>query len=120
MLMSHRKFSTPRHWFLGFLPQKCSSQHQGKVIGFTKDDSSKAVPGSKLHKKEVVEPVTVVETMPFMPVGTVGRSIFAEHISNECKRYKHLHRKEVTGCRQQEAAGQELQPTPRCACFLYA
>lgn len=91
--MSHRKFSTPRHWFLGFLPQKYSTQHQGKVMGFPKDDSSKPMylsaflgyqagmthvvrkldrPWSKVHKKEVVEVVTIVETMPFMTVGNVG------------------------------------------------
>ena len=83
--MSHRKFSTPRHWFLGFLPQKYSTQHQGKVMGFPKDDSSKPVhltaflgykagmthivrevdrPGSKVNKKEVVEAVTMVKTPP--------------------------------------------------------
>ena len=63
------------------------------MTGFPKDDSSKPVylsaflvyqagmshvvrkvdrPGSKVHKKEVVEVVTIVETMPFMTVGTVG------------------------------------------------
>ena len=88
------------------------------MTGFPKDDSSKPVylsaflvyqagmthvvrkvdrPGSKVHKKEVVEVVTIVETMPFMTVGTVGRmetlwglqtfkSVFAEHISDERKR----------------------------------
>ena len=29
-------------------------------------------PGSKMHKKEVVEPVTVIETPPMVVVGLVG------------------------------------------------
>ncbi|PIO15003.1 hypothetical protein AB205_0139310, partial [Aquarana catesbeiana] len=54
-------------------------------------------PGSKVNKKEVVEAVTVVETPPMVIVGIVGyvqtprglrsfKTIFAEHISDECKR----------------------------------
>uniref|UniRef100_A0A8C1MT57 Large ribosomal subunit protein uL3 n=1 Tax=Cyprinus carpio TaxID=7962 RepID=A0A8C1MT57_CYPCA len=54
-------------------------------------------PGSKVNKKEVVEAVTVVETPPMIVVGVVGyvmtprglrsfKTIFAEHISDECKR----------------------------------
>uniref|UniRef100_A0A8C6PMI3 60S ribosomal protein L3 n=1 Tax=Nothobranchius furzeri TaxID=105023 RepID=A0A8C6PMI3_NOTFU len=54
-------------------------------------------PGSKVNKKEVVEAVTIVETPPMIVVGVVGyvntprglrsfKTIFAEHISDECKR----------------------------------
>merc|ERR1711934_1215894 len=54
-------------------------------------------PGSKTNKKEVVEAVTIVETAPMVCVGIVGyietptglrsfKTIFAEHLSEECKR----------------------------------
>ncbi|TRY87809.1 hypothetical protein DNTS_015713, partial [Danionella cerebrum] len=54
-------------------------------------------PGSKVNKKEVVEAVTIVETPPMIVVGLIGyimtprglrslKTIFAEHISDECKR----------------------------------
>ena len=50
-----------------------------------------------MNKKEVVEAVTIVETPPMVIVGIVGyvetprglrtfKTIFAEHISDECKR----------------------------------
>ncbi|KAL0628396.1 60S ribosomal protein L3 [Plecturocebus cupreus] len=42
-MMSHRKFSAPRPGSLGFLPQKRSSRHHGKVKSFPKDDPSKLV-----------------------------------------------------------------------------
>lgn len=51
----------------------------------------------EVNKKEVVEAVTIVETPPMVIVGIVGyvqtprglrsfKTIFAEHISDECKR----------------------------------
>merc|ERR1712121_90695 len=54
-------------------------------------------PGSKTTKKEVVEAVTIVEAPPMVCVGMVGyietptglrsfKTIFAEHLSEECKR----------------------------------
>jgi len=54
-------------------------------------------PGSKTNKKEVVEAVTIVETAPMVCVGIVGyietptglrsfKTVFAEHLSEECKR----------------------------------
>jgi large subunit ribosomal protein L3e len=54
-------------------------------------------PGSKLHKKEKVEAVTIIETPPMMVVGVVGyietprglrvlKTVWAEHLSEECKR----------------------------------
>jgi len=116
--MSHRKFSAPRHGSLGFLPKKRSRRHRGKVKAFPKDDKSKPVhptafigykagmthvvrevdrPGSKVHKKEVVEAVTILETPPMIVVGLVGyidtpkglrtfKTVWAEHLSDECKR----------------------------------
>jgi large subunit ribosomal protein L3e len=62
-------------------------------------------PGSKSNKKEIVEAVTIIETPPLMVVGCVGyietpkgmrafKTIFAEHLSEECKRrfYKNWYR----------------------------
>ncbi|OXB60838.1 hypothetical protein ASZ78_014390 [Callipepla squamata] len=60
---------------------------------------------AEVNKKEVVEAVTIVETPPMVIVGIVGyvqtprglrsfKTIFAEHISDECKRrfYKNWHK----------------------------
>ena len=62
-------------------------------------------PGSKVNKKQVVEAGTIVETLPMVIMGIVGyvetprglwtfKTIFAEHISDECKRrfYKNWHK----------------------------
>jgi len=62
-------------------------------------------PGSKVNKKEVVEGVTIIETPPVVVVGLVGyietprglrtfKTIWAEHLSEECKRrfYKNWYR----------------------------
>merc|ERR1712002_923455 len=62
-------------------------------------------PGSKVNKKEVVEAVTIVETPPMVIVGVVGyietpsglralKTVWAEHLSDECKRrfYKNWYR----------------------------
>lgn len=116
--MSHRKFSAPRHGSKGFLPRKRTKKHRGKVKSFPKDDSTvpphltafigfKAGmthvlrevnrPGSKIHKKEVVEAVTIIETPPMVIVGVVGyietphglrplTTVWAEHLSEECRR----------------------------------
>merc|ERR1711966_51804 len=91
--MSHRKFEAPRHGSLGFLPRKRCKRNRGKVKTFPKDDASKEChftafagykagmthitrevdkPGSKAHKKEVCEAVTVIETPPLGVVGVVG------------------------------------------------
>merc|ERR1711962_1206823 len=54
-------------------------------------------PGSKVNKKEVVEGVTIIETPPMVVVGLVGyietprglrpfKTLWAEHLSEECKR----------------------------------
>jgi len=124
--MSHRKFSAPRHGSLGFLPKKRSRRQRGKVKAFPKDNPNLPVhltafmgykagmthvvrevdrPGSKVHKKEVVEAVTILETPPLVIVGVIGyiatprgprslKTIFAEHLSDECRRrfYKNWYR----------------------------
>jgi len=124
--MSHRKFEHPRHGSLGFLPRKRCRRHQGKVKSFPKDDTKKPChltafmgykagcthivrevdkPGSKVHKKEVVEAVTLLETPPMYVVGLVGyiqtpqglrtlTSVWAQHLSEECRRrfYKNWYR----------------------------
>merc|ERR1719516_979510 len=54
-------------------------------------------PGSKVNKKEVVEAVTIIETPPVVVVGVVGyietprglrtfKTVWAEHLSEECRR----------------------------------
>lgn len=116
--MSHRKFEAPRHGSLGFLPRKRAKHHRGRVRSFPKDDPSKAPhltaflgykagmthilrevnkPGSKVHQKEVIEAVTIVETPPIVIVGLVGyidtprglkalTTVWAQHLSEEVKR----------------------------------
>jgi large subunit ribosomal protein L3e len=116
--MSHRKFEHPRHGSLGFLPRKRARRHRGKCKSFPRDDPAKKVhltafmgykagmthvvrdlerPGSKMHKKEIVEAVTVVETPPMIIVGVVGyvqtprglrslTTVWAEHLSEELRR----------------------------------
>jgi len=91
--MSHRKFEHPRHGSLGFLPRKRSKRHQGKIRSFPKDNQKKKPhltafmgykagmthivreldkPGSKMHKKDIVEAVTLIETPPMVCVGLIG------------------------------------------------
>jgi len=116
--MGHRKFEAPRHGHLGFLPKKRTKHHRGRIRKFPRDDASKPPhltafmgykagmthivrevdrPGSKVHKKEVVEAVSIVETPPMVVVGVVGyletprglrtlTTVFAEHLSEEIKR----------------------------------
>lgn len=116
--MSHRKYEAPRHGSLGFLPRKRAKKQRGRVRSFPKDDASKAPhltaflgykagmthilrevnkPGSKLHQKEIVEAVTIIETPPIVVVGLVGyvetprglkalSTLWAQHLSEECKR----------------------------------
>merc|ERR1712154_519831 len=69
-------------------------------------------PGSKVNKKEVVEGVTIIETPPVVVVGLVGyietprglrtfKTIWAEHLSEECKRrfYKNWYRSKKKACK---------------------
>jgi large subunit ribosomal protein L3e len=108
------------------LPRKRAARHRGKCKSFPKDDKTKPVhltaflgykagmthivrdldrPGSKMHKKEVVEAVTIIETPPIVVVGVVGyvetprglrslTTVWAEHLSDEVKRrfYKNWYR----------------------------
>ena len=123
--MSHRKYEHPRCGSLGFLPRKRTKKHHGHIRKFPKDDPKKKVhltaytgfkagmthvvrevikPGSRLHKKEVVEAVTIVECPKMVVIGVVGyintprglkkiKSLFAQTLS-ECairrfyKRYR--------------------------------
>jgi large subunit ribosomal protein L3e len=115
--MSHRKFEAPRHGSLGFLPKKRSKHHAGKIKHFPRDAPGDAHltafmgykagmthivremdrTGSKSHKKEVVEPVTIVETPPMMVVGIIGytktprglrplTTVWSGHIGDACRR----------------------------------
>jgi len=100
------------------LPRKRAARHRGRVKAFPKDDPKKPVhltaflgykagmthivrelerPGSKMHKREIVEAVTVVETPPMIICGVVGyvetprglrslTTVWAEHLSDEVKR----------------------------------
>ena len=124
--MSHRKFEHPRCGSLQYLPKKRTKHHRGRIRSFPRDDATKPChltafvgykagmthvvreierPGSKLHKKEAVEAVTVVETPPMTVVGVVGyvetpnglrtlSTVFAGHLSDEVKRrfYKNWYR----------------------------
>lgn len=124
--MSHRKYRCPRKGSLGFLPKKRSTRHRGKVKSFPRDDPTKPChltaflgykagmthivrewdkPGSRMNKREVVEPVTIIETPPLIVVGLVGyiqtarglralKTVWATHLSEECKRrfYKNWYR----------------------------
>merc|ERR1711966_450592 len=126
LTMSHRKFEAPRHGSLGFLPRKRCKRARGKVKTFPKDDATKDChftafagykagmthitrevdkPGSKAHKKEVCEAVTIIEAPPMVVVGLVGyietprglrsiATVWTQHISDECRRrfYKNWHK----------------------------
>ncbi|ABO93677.1 Ribosomal protein L3, component of cytosolic 80S ribosome and 60S large subunit [Ostreococcus lucimarinus CCE9901] len=116
--MSHRKFEHPRYGNLGFLPKKRSKRSRGKVKSFPKDDASKPPhltafmgfkagmthivrdvdkPGSKMHKKETCESVTIIECPELIVVGLVGyvrtpkglrgkKTVWAEHLNDEVRR----------------------------------
>jgi len=116
--MSHRKFEAPRHGSLGFLPRKRANNVRGEVKAFPKDDQTKEPHltafmgykagmtlivreldklGSKMHKKEVLEAVTIIETPPMIVIGIVGYvetprglrqygTVWAQHIGNDAKR----------------------------------
>ena len=92
--MSHRKFEHPRCGHLGYLPKRRTKNNKGKIRSFPRDDRTKPVhltafcgfkagmthvvrymqkrEGKKTIKKDVVEPVTVIETPPLKVVGIVG------------------------------------------------
>lgn len=117
--MSHRKFECPRHGNLGFLPKKRTKHHYGKIKSFPKDDASKpchltgfmafkagmthivrqvALPGSKKDKKDITEPVTILEAPPVKVIGFVGyvdtprgqrqlTTVFAQHLGESVMRH---------------------------------
>lgn len=91
--MSHRKFEHPRCGSLGFSPRKRSHRHQARVRSFPKDDATKAPhftafmaykagmthvlrevtkTGSRLHGKETINKVTILEAPPMIVCGLVG------------------------------------------------
>lgn len=110
--------SDPRHGSLGFLPKKRCRRGKGKIKSFPKDDASKPPhltafmgykagmthivrdvekPGSKLHKKETCEAVTIIEAPPMTVVGLVGyvptarglrtlATVWADHLSDDVRR----------------------------------
>merc|ERR1712137_535286 len=116
--MSHRKFEHPRHGSLGFMPRKRCKRHRGRVRKFPRDNKDAPVhltafmgykagmthivremdkPGSKAHKKEAVEAVTIIECPPLYIVGLVGyietpkglrtlTTVWAQHLSDLVKR----------------------------------
>jgi len=116
--MSHRKYESPRKGSLGFLPLKRCRRIRGKCRKFRKDDPSAEPhltafmgykagmthivrdlnkPGSKQHKKEVLEAVTIIESPPMIVVGLVGyvqtprglralTTVWVEHLSDEVRR----------------------------------
>eukprot|EP01123_Difflugia_compressa_P015636 TRINITY_DN88_c0_g1_i4.p1 TRINITY_DN88_c0_g1~~TRINITY_DN88_c0_g1_i4.p1 ORF type:complete len:391 (-),score=78.70 TRINITY_DN88_c0_g1_i4:45-1217(-) len=124
--MSHRKFEAPRRGSLAYLPRKRTKKHRGKIRKFPRDDPTKNPhltaflgykagmthivreperPGSKVHKKEIVEAVTIIEAPPMVVVGIVGyvdtptgmrtlTTVWAQNISQEFMRrlYKNWYR----------------------------
>jgi len=126
--MAHRSFEAPRHGNLGFCPRKRTLHRRGKIGAFPKDDANKPAhltafmaykagmthvlryierPGSKSHKKDILEAVTILEAPPMVVVAIVGyyptalglralTTVWGTHISDECKRrfYKNWHHSE--------------------------
>jgi len=116
--MSHRKYEAPRHGSLGFLPRKRTRYTQPHIKSWPKDDRSQKPhftaflgykagmthvvrdldkPGSKMHKKEVVDAVTIIECPPMVVVGIVGyaqnvnglrafKTLWADHLDESMKR----------------------------------
>jgi len=121
--MSHRNYEHPRCGSLGFLPRKRCRHHRGRIRSFPVDDVTQKPHltafigykagmthivreldkvGSKNHKKEIVEAVSVIETPPMIVVGLVGyvktprglrclSTVWANHLSETFRRslYKH-------------------------------
>ena len=124
--MSHRKFSAPRHGSLAFSPRTRSRTHQGRIKAFPKDNANDAPHltafigykagmthvqrdvqrvGSRLHNKETVEAVTILEAPPMVVCGVVGyvqtpsglrtfKTVFSQHLDESVKRrfYKNWYR----------------------------
>lgn len=124
--MSHRKFERPRHGSLAFLPRRRCTFGRARVKTFPTDSAKDPChltcfaaykagmthvvrelerPGSKLHNKDVVNAVTVVDCPPMICVGFVGyvetpkglrplTAVWAGQLSDEVKRrfYKSWYR----------------------------
>jgi large subunit ribosomal protein L3e len=116
--MSHRKFEAPRHGSLGFLPRKRCRRGRGRIKKFPTDKPELELNltafmgykagmthilrevnklGSKVHKKEVVEAVTIVECPAMICVGIVGyvetpnglrslSTVWADHLTDQFRR----------------------------------
>jgi large subunit ribosomal protein L3e len=124
--MSHRKFEHPRYSHLGYLPKRRTKYAKGKIRSFPKDDRTKPVhmtafmgykagmthvvryfekrEGKKSIKKDIVEPVTVLECPPIKVIGMVGyimtprglrtlATVYAQNLPNGVIRrfYKNYH-----------------------------
>jgi large subunit ribosomal protein L3e len=92
--MSHRKFESPRHGSLAFMPRRRTRHHRGRVRSFPRDNPKSPIhltafmgykagmthvtrhhekrEGKKIIKKDIVEAVTIVECPPMKIVGLVG------------------------------------------------
>lgn len=116
--MSHRKYNEPRRGTLAFLPRGRSRYIRGRIKSFPKDNENlqphltaflgfkagmthvvrDAIrPGSRIHKKEVVDAVTIIETPPMVGIAVIGyhetpnglqavTTAWASIVSNEVKR----------------------------------
>merc|ERR1712037_490833 len=103
-VMSHRKFSAPRHGSLKFLPKKRCTRPRGQIKSFPKDDASKPIhltafmgfkagmthvvreaekPGSAINKKEVVEAGTTPRRRPSPRLPSDGSPRMARSPSSE-------------------------------------
>lgn len=117
--MSHRKYEAPRSGSLAFLPRRRTRHHRGRIRSFPKDDQKAPIhltafmgykagmthvarhhekrEGKKVIKKDIVEPVSIIECPPMKIVGLVGyvetprglralSTVWAQHIPDEVKR----------------------------------
>ena len=117
--MSHRKYENPRSGSLAFLPRRRTRHHHGRIRSFPKDDAKKPIhltafmgykagmthvarhherrEGKKVFKKDIVEPVSIIECPPIKIVGVVGyvetprglralSTVYAQHLPTELKR----------------------------------
>ena len=117
--MSHRKYECPRSGSLAFLPRRRTRHHRGRIRSFPKDDPKAPIhltafmgykagmthvarhhekrEGKKVIKRDIVEPVTIIECPPMKVVGLVGyvetprglralSTVWAQHLPDELKR----------------------------------
>jgi len=117
--MSHRKYECPRSGSLAYLPKRRTKHHRGRIRHFPKDDAKKPIhltafvgykagmthvarhfekrEGKKMVKRDVVEPVSIIECPPMKIAGIVGyietprglralSTVWAQHLGDELKR----------------------------------